>query len=49
MMKIFLRVFGDSEGDLGHEDVLLLSETECQAEEHHAVREVMERASTRGL
>ena len=33
MTKIFLRVFGDSEGDLGHEDVLLLSKPERQAEE----------------
>ena len=33
MMKIFLRVFGDSEGDLGHKDVLLLYETERHAEE----------------
>ena len=33
MMKIFLQVFGDSEGDLGHEDVLLLSEMKRQAEE----------------
>ena len=32
MTKIFLRVSGDSEGDLGHKDVLLLSETERQAE-----------------
>ena len=33
MPKIFLRVFGDSEGDLGHEGVLLLSEMERHAEE----------------
>ena len=33
MPKIFLLLFGNSEGDLGHEDVLLLSETERHAEE----------------
>ena len=32
MTKMFLRVFGNSEGDLGHEGVLLLSETEHHAE-----------------
>ena len=36
MMKIILQVFGNSEGVSGHEDVLLLSETEHQAKEQQS-------------
>ena len=45
--EYFLQVFGNSEGDSGHEDVLVLSETEHQAEQQQL--EEQKRASPRGL